>query len=162
MNKLESKIKEHAGVIFGSEPAEGHRDRFAGKLAAINPPKQLPIRKIIRYLSVAAVFTGCVFLAQHMLTNDRMEETESLAEVQNYYATKLQEKIDAIEQILPQVDENDRASLKQDMEDLQQEAAFNIQNSDEKNTAFVVMTYSSKIEALEHIYAMLENTGDIL
>ena len=153
---LENKIREHAGEIFGNEPIGGHRERFAGKLAANNKTKRIPIHKIIRYLSIAAVFTGCIIFLQHILKKGNIQEIESLAEVQNYYSMQLQEKIDNIEQILRQVDENDRISLMEDIEKMQQEAEFSMQESDENNIAFVVMTYSSKIEALQHIYHILE------
>ena len=171
---LENKIKAHAEELFGSEPLEGHRERFAGKLFAGEPlevhrerfagklvaggsNKKSPVHKMIRYLSVAAVFAGCILLLYHALKPDYIQESESLSEVQNYYSMMLQEKVDDIELLLQQIDENDQAMLKKDIENMLVEADSDIRNAGEQNTEFVVMMYSSKIEALQHIHDMLVN-----
>ena len=154
-NILENKIREHAGEIFGSEPQDGHRERFAGMLSeTCNNKKRISIRQIISYAAIAAIFAGCVFFLYRTINQDFILD-DPLPEVQNYYAMQLQDKIDAIEQLLERVDENDRMSLMADIENLQKEAELSMANSDENNTAFVVMTYSSKIEALQHIYNIL-------
>ena len=156
-NTLENNIKKHAEELFGSEPLKGHRERFAGKLVAGTCKKRSSVHKLIRYLSVAAVFVGCLFLLYHALKPDYVQENESLSEVQNYYSMLLQEKVDDIELLLQQIDENDQVILKKDIENMIVEADSDIRNSDEQNTEFVVMTYSSKIEALQHIHDMLVN-----
>ena len=155
-NLLENKIREHAEELFGSEPIKGHRDRFADRLDAVHRTKRISIYKIITYISVAAVFAGCVFLLHRTLKPDNYEG-ESLAEVQNYFSMQLQEKIEAIEQLLQKVDEEERSNLIRDIDNMQKEADFIIQDSDEKNTAFIVMTYSAKIEALQHIHNILSD-----
>ena len=152
---LENKIKEHAAEIFGSEPIKGHRDRFADKLQTAGGKKQIPVRNIIVYLSVAAVFAGIILFSRYILNPAFEVESEPLYEVYNYYDMQLQDKIYKIEQLLPQVDENDRARLLEDIVNLQKDAVSSIQNSDEKNIAFIVKTYSSKIESLQHIYNIL-------
>jgi hypothetical protein len=154
-NLLENKIREHAAEIFGSEPMLGHRDRFAEKLQAVGGKKQMPIRKIIGYLSVAAVFAGCIFFVRDLFIADYAVEEESLYEVQTYYAMQLQDKIDDIEQLLQRLDEQDRATLISDIEAMQQEADLSIRESDEKNIELIVTTYSPKIETLEHIHNIL-------
>ncbi len=154
---LEDKIREHADELFGSEPLKGHRDRFADRLDVANRTRRIRFYKIISYISVAAVFAGCVFLLQRTLKQDSFLEEESWYEVQNYYSMQLQEKIDDIEQLLPFVDEEDRISLVRDMETLQKEADLNMLESDEKNTTLIVMTYSSKIEAMQHIHNILKD-----
>ena len=156
-NLLENKIREHAEELFGGEPFKGHRERFTDRLDAVNRKKMIPVYKIISYISIAAVFAGCVFLLQRTLKLDDTYEGESLAEVQNYYSMQLQEKIESIEQLLQKVDEEERSNLMHDIESIQKEADFSIQDSDEKNTAFIVMTYSSKIEALQHIHNILSD-----
>jgi len=153
-NILENKIRKHAEEIFGSEPLEGHRDRFAGKLDAIASKKRFSIRQIISYAAIAAVFAGCVFFLHRTSKHDFIFD-EPLPEVQNYYAMLLQDQIDAIEQLIQQVDEQDRVSLIEDIENLQKEADLSVAESDENNTTFIVMTYSSKIEALQHIHNIL-------
>jgi hypothetical protein len=154
-NLLENKIREHAEEIFGSEPLKGHRDRFADRLGIVKRQKRIPIYRIMTYVSVAAVFAGCVFFVHRAFKTDSMLDIEPLYEVQNFYSMQLQEKIEGIEQLLQQVDEEDRIALKKDIESLQEEAEFLIQDTDEKNTAFIVMTYSTKIEALQHIHNLL-------
>jgi hypothetical protein len=152
-NILEDKIREHAEEIFGREPTQGHRDRFAGKLNPTGIKIRITIPQIISYAAVAAVFA---FALYQTFKTEVIQESEPVAEVQNYYSMLLRDKIEAIEQLLPQVDEEDRASLMEDIENLQKEADFSMENSNENNTAFVVMTYSSKIEALQHIRQILE------
>ena len=155
-NLLENKIREHATEIFGSEPTQGHRQRFADKLqAAASPKKQIPIRKIFGYLSVAAVFVGCLFLLRDIFKTDNATDYESLSEVQTYYSMQLQDKIYDIEQLLQRVDEQDRANLISDIESMQQEADASIRDSDDKNIELIVMTYSSKIASLQHIHNIL-------
>ena len=154
-NLLENKIREHAEELFGGEPFKGHRERFTDRLDAVNRKKMIPVYKIISYISIAAVFAGCVFLLQRTLKPEGSYEGESLAEVQMYYSMQLQEKIDNIEQLIQQVDEEERIQLMKEIESLQQEAAIILQESDEKNTAFIVMVYTHKIDAVEHIYHTL-------
>jgi hypothetical protein len=155
-NLFENKIREHAPEIFGSEPVRGHRERFAGKLqAATGGKKQVPIRRIISYMAVAAIFAGCIFIFRDIFMPDYPVETESPAEVQTYYSMQLQEKIDDIEPLLQRMDEQDRATLMHDIEAMQQEADTGIQDSDDKDIDLIVTTYTSKIEALEHINYIL-------
>ena len=157
---LEKKIKEQAEELFDSEPLQGHRDRFAGKLddvKEVGNKKRTSFHKIISYISIAAVFAGCIFMLHRALNPDYQQEDEPLSVVQNYYSMLLQNKIEDIEQLLQQVDENDRDLLMKDIEDLFAETDFAIENSDENNAEFIVMTYSFKIEALQHIQTVLEN-----
>jgi len=152
---LENKIREQAEEIFGSEPPRGHRERFANKLAASKRKKRITIYRIIGYVSIAAVFAGCVFLLNRAHQQDYLQENEPLAEVQNYYASLLQEKADDIEQLLQKINENDRAGLITDIENLQKEADEEIQLASVKNVEFIVLTYSAKIEALQHLQTLL-------
>jgi uridine kinase len=80
---------------------------------------------------------------------------DDLSEVQTYYSMLLQDKINDIEQLLPQIDEQDRAALLHDIETMQQEADAMIQDSDDKYIDLIVTTYSSKIESLQHIQNIL-------
>ena len=153
-NKLENKIREHAEEIFGSEPLEGHRDRFAGKLITAGNKKSISFRQIINYTAVAAIFAGCIFFLHRTFTPHSMQD-EPLSEVQNYYSMLLQDQIDAIEQLLQRVDIEDRSSLMTDIETVQKEADFSMENSDEKNPEYIARIYSSKIEALQHIHNIL-------
>ena len=187
MNNLENTIREHAEELFGSEPLQGHRDRFADRLAAVNSTERnltveklnnaernltveklyargdeqvagngkrwFTLRKTIGYASIAAAFIGCVILLQHNLK----PENEPLSEVQNYYSMQLEDKIDELEQLLRYVDEKDRPDLMNDIENMLQEAETDIRSSGENNAELIVTTYSTKIEALEHVQDLLAN-----
>jgi len=155
-NNLENKIKEHAEAIFGGEPLQGHRDRFAEKLETVNRKRRIPLRKIYSYISIAAVFAGFIILLHHFYFNESIQESESLSEVQNYYSMLLQDQIDSIEQLLQQVNEDDRPGLRNDIENLLKDADFEIQSSGKNNAEFIVMTYSTKIEVLQHIHDILD------
>jgi hypothetical protein len=150
-NRLEKKIREHGAEIFGSEPMQGHRDRFIEKLqVSVDRKKHIPIRRIIGYLAVAAVFASCIFFVRDIFSSNNGVE-DDLSEVHTYYSMLLQDKINAIEQLLPQIDEQDRATLMHDIETMKQEADAIIQASDDKYIDLIVTTYSSKIESLQHI-----------
>ncbi|MDR2231638.1 MAG: hypothetical protein LBE56_00780 [Tannerella sp.] len=154
-NLLDNQMKRHAAEIFGNEPLTGHRERFASKLQGADGTKSIPFRKIISYLAVAAVFAGAVFLSIRLLKTETTEDSTPLTEVQDYYSMQLQEKVNEIKQLLPQVNEKDRAMLLQDIESMQREAGVNALLSDENKKALIVYTYSVKIESLEHIKNML-------
>ena len=151
---LEHKIKEHAEELFGSEPLKGHRSRFADKLQTVSNKKQIPLRNIIIYLSVAAIFAGVIIFIQPFQSDD-VFESEPLSEVQAYYSMQLQEKIDEIELLIQQNDAQDREELMSDMESMQREAEANIRDSNDKNIDLIVMTYSTRIETLQHIQHLL-------
>jgi len=152
---LENKIRENAEELFGGEPLAGHRDRFAGKLVAARKKRRIRLQKIIGYISIAAVFTGCILMLNRSFKTENLQDSEPLSEVQSYYSMLLQEQIDVIGQLLEHINENDRAGLMNDIADIQKEADMEIQVSDEKNIEFIVMTYSSKIEALQFIQTLL-------
>jgi len=181
-NILEKVIKEHAEELFSSELLQGHRERFADKLSAAanvgqkrrfflkghcerptgeivasDSRKKTFNRRIISYASIAAVLAGCIFMLYRAYSMSYHQESESLSEVQNYYSVLLQDKIDDVEQLLQQIDENDRAALIKDIENMFEEADYAIRNSEEKNAGFVVTTYSAKIETLQHIQTMLSD-----
>jgi hypothetical protein len=120
-----------------------------------NPKQRNQSRQIYRYLSIAAVFAGLVIFFHHIYNQGGTQEGESLSEVQNYYSMQLQDKIEDIEQLLQQVSEEDRPALLQDLENMLTEADAEIQSTGKKNPELIVMTYSFKIEALEHIHDML-------
>ena len=152
---LENKIRENAEEIFGGEPLTGHRDRFAGKLVAARKNRRIRFQKIVGYISIAAVFIGCILMLNRSFKTENLQDSEPLSEVQSYYSMLLQEKIDVIGQLLEHINENDRTGLMNDIANLQKEADTEIQVSDEKNIEFIVLTYSSKIEALQYIQTLL-------
>jgi spore coat protein CotH len=174
-NDLEKIIGEHADELFGGEPLTGHRERFVARLDAVGSEKRIskledsqewpnkpvafnkkPIRRMYGYLSAAAIFIGIVILLHQRLHQESIAESGPLSEVQNYYSMQLRDKIDDIEQLLTQLDENDRSGLMSDIENMLREADSEIWTSGEKNTELIVMTYSSKMEALQHIHNLLD------
>ena len=173
MNNLENTIREHAEELFDSEPLQGHRDRFADRLAAVErnltdenlyagnseqvaagkDKKRFALYRIIGYVSVAAAFIGCILFFQHRPKS----ENEPLSEVQNYYSMQVEDKMVELEQLFRYVDEKDRPELMNDIENMLQEAESDIRSSGENNTELIVMTYSTQIEALQHVQDLLTN-----
>lgn len=153
---FEQKIKEHADDVFRNEPADGHRERFAAKLASQKKSERIiKIRKMIVYVAAtAAVLTGMIFFIQSPQTHT--ENGDSLAEVQNHYAILFEDKISDVKDLLEQVDSQDKAAVLKDIEKMKTETTLTLQTTEEESIPFVVGLYSSKIEALEHIRCILQ------
>jgi flagellar basal body-associated protein FliL len=150
-NLFEQKIKEHTNDVFRNEPADGHRERFAAKLASQKKSGRIiKIRKMIVYVAAtAAVLAGVVFFTQSPQTHTGNED--SLAEVQNYYAMLFDDKVSEIKVLLEDIDNEDKTTVLNDIEKMKIETVRTLQMTDEESIPFVVGLYSSKIEALEHI-----------
>jgi hypothetical protein len=113
-NMLENRIREHAGELFGSELPDGHRERFAEKLAVMkkkqkelsigNPivgenkrsagkaGKSAPFRKIYGWVAAAAIFAGIVFFYQRQTQPAEINGEDVLSEVQNYYIMQFEDE----------------------------------------------------------------------
>jgi hypothetical protein len=152
---LEQKIKEHAREIFDSEPAAGHRERFAERL---NAGKKKKIMSLYKYLGYAAAIVLAVVLAvpqwrtwsnenQAQLANTE----ESVIDVRNYYDMQLEHEIATIEPLLNKIEENERKKVRIDIESVRKDPV------PENNIALIVKVYNLKIEALQHIHELLSN-----
>ena len=152
---FEQKIKEHADDVFRNEPADGHRERFAAKLASQKKSERIiKMRKMIVYVAAtAAVLTGVIFFTLSSQTH--AENGDSLAEVQNYYAMLFDDKVSEIKVLREHVDDEDKTTVLNDIERMKVETDRTLQMTDEENIPFVVGLYSTKIEALEHIRDIL-------
>lgn len=148
---FEQKIKEHTNDVFRNEPTNGHRERFAAKLASQKKSERIiKIRKMIIYVAAAAaVLTGVVFFTQSPQTHTG--NGDSMVEVQNYYAMLFDDKVSEIKVLLENIDNEDKTIVLNDIERMKVETTRTLQMTDEDNIPFVVGLYSSKIEALEHI-----------
>jgi hypothetical protein len=151
MNELlEKKIKEHAETVFGSEPEAGHRDRFAGKLAAHRKSRRLAA--VVRHaaLVAAAAAVAAVFLIK---TPGEPDE-DSFVDTQNYYSMLLEDEIESTRQLLDGLDNSSRDEIMKDIESIQAET-YPFSETGEQNEALLVNIYSSKIESLQHIQSIL-------
>jgi hypothetical protein len=147
---LEQKIRDHAGEIFGNEPADGHRERFAGKLAARKKGKRIAWKKFAGYVAAAAILTGLLIASPWRTPPDDGQE-ESPQEVRNYYALQLEHEADGIRQLLQKMDAVEREKIRKDIASIQEEPV------QEEDIALIVRVYYLKIEALQHIHQVLIN-----
>jgi hypothetical protein len=145
---LEKTIKTHAENIFGSEPAKGHRERFAAKLEG-KAAKKVAWRKPLAY--AAAVALIAVMSVLQWRTTPEESREESPDEVQSYYAMQLENEVGAIQLLLQEMDESDRAMIWKDIEDIRAKPA------QEMNITLTVKVYYHKIETLQHIQQVLAN-----
>jgi hypothetical protein len=152
---LEKKIREHAGAVFGGELKAGHRERFAGKLAAKRNRRTALVRSITVCSAAlaAAVIVAAVFLPTTFVRPADSWDDEPFGDVRNYYQMLLEEEIESTEQLLPAVDSRHREEIRQDIEFIRAETAF--AENGEQNKILLVNIYSSKIEALQHIRNIL-------
>jgi hypothetical protein len=152
-NMLEQKIRNHAGEIFGNEPAAGHRERFAGKLAAGKNQKQLliPWYKLSGYVAAAVVLISVVLVWQWNMQRDEIQE-DLLVDVRNYYTMQLDNEVATLKQLLQEVDANESDKLWKDIEAIREEPV------QEENISLVVRVYDLKIETLQHIHHVLTNS----
>ncbi|MDR2120240.1 MAG: hypothetical protein LBP64_05115 [Tannerella sp.] len=146
---LEKKIREHAEAVFGSEPAAGHRERFAGKLAARRKRRTTLLRRITACVTAAAAIVAAVFLLKTGFEYGDGQDEESFDDVRNYYAMLLEDEIESTEQLLPALDNGYREDIRRDIASIRAETAF--AEYGERNEILLVRVYSSKIEALQHI-----------
>lgn len=151
---LEKKIKTHADELLESRPQNGHRERFAEKLAKQKKGAAIPLRKIFGYIAVAALLAGVVFFIQS--PDPITENGDSLTDVQNYYAMEMDHKVSEIKDRLEFIHIENKADILSDIETMQSETDLILQTTEEENIPFVVGLYSSKMEALDHILSILE------
>ncbi|MDR1602810.1 MAG: hypothetical protein LBS42_10340 [Tannerella sp.] len=150
---LENKIRTHAETIFGCELKAGHRERFAGKLAAKRNRRPVPVRIITVCTTAAAAIAAAVFLLTTFVRPVDDRDDESFDDVRNYYNMLLEDEIESTEQILLTIDNRYREEIRQDIEFIRSETSF--MESGEQNKVLLVNIYSSKIEALQHIRNIL-------
>jgi hypothetical protein len=150
---LEKKIREQAETVFNSEPGAGHRERFAGKLAARRKRRTAIFRSLAVCTGVAAAFLVAVLLIKTVFQPGDSREEESFDEVRNYYGMLLEDEIESTEQLLSTVDDCYRESIRKDIEFIRTDTFF--PENGEQNKFLLVSMYSSKIEALQHIQNIL-------
>jgi hypothetical protein len=149
---LERKIRDRAGEIFGSEPAAGHRERFAARLAA-GTRRQRAARRTFGLRIAAAAAAACVLITfltvfQRQRPADEQQE-ETPAEVRSYYAIRLENEVLTVEVLLRNVEENERDRIREDIEAIRDEPV------PEENIPLLVKVYGLKMEALQHIRQIL-------
>ncbi|MDR0348905.1 MAG: hypothetical protein LBH90_05360 [Tannerella sp.] len=156
MSPLEDKLKKHAGEIFKHEPAAGHRERFARKMALERKKNRISIRKTISIYAASAVAVLAGFILFTSAPPAANRQNDSYAEVQMYYAAQFENEISAVTDLLEQLNSEDKAAVLKDIEQMKTETARTLQTAGEANIPFVVNLYASKIKVLEHIRDILQ------
>ncbi|MDR1221902.1 MAG: hypothetical protein LBL07_03365 [Tannerella sp.] len=155
-SKLEQKIREHFGEIFGSdlELPSGHRERFERQLKSAgqrgrDAQKAGRLKKwLIASVAAAAAVTG------FLLLTDPSAESRSgpeLADVRNYYSMQLEEQVDATRQLIRHVDEAHREELLADIEQIENEPVPDVQIPDDEYIVLIAGVYTKKIETLRNL-----------
>jgi len=153
---LEKKLKQHADEIFGSELAEGHRERFVAKLA-VQSKRTKPniVRMIFVYTAAAAALIAAVFTAQRFMQPADVQEYEPIDDVRNYYSALLDSEFEQTWQQARSLDEPSREALYRDMIDLRAETGT-LDDVEDINSTLIVGVYTSKIETLRHIREIID------
>lgn len=171
-NKLENKIKEYTGEIFGkgTEPPAGHRERFEHRLKAfqagystsstLNVSVEQPatFRKSTKVVSLrkwlaASVAAAAVIISFVLLLNPPVENQSepALADVRNYYNMQLEEQADVTRQLVMQVDEAYREVWLTNIEQIESESIPDVQIPDDEYIVLIADVYTNKIEILQNM-----------
>jgi len=177
-DKLEEKIKEHAGEIFGQEinlPV-GHRERFEQRLleqkrieasveilgdcanetvVSRRQGKAIPLRKIfVAVITIAAIFAGIIITRDTSSTDTQSPE---LAEVSNYYSLLLEEQIDITKQLIQSIDEEGhRDALLENIERINTPVP-DVQMPDDEYIILIANIYANKIESLQDLQNIIRD-----
>jgi hypothetical protein len=152
-NRLERKIREHAGEIFGSGAAlpAGHRERFEQRLKpagrtgkGARKPGGLKKWLIASVAAAASAVAGFIFLP------DSRSGSE-LSDVRNYYNMQLEEQIDVTRQLIRHVGESGRKELLAGIEQIENEPVPDVQVPDDEYIVLIAEVYTEKIETLQQL-----------
>lgn len=157
MKNTENKIRENVNQIFDSQPAEGHRERFAKKL--LSQKKNKRNARIINFgyaASIAAAIIVALIIFKPEFSDSETEniswEDIRIVEVQRYYAKLLDNEINTTKELLQNIDETERSNVLSDIEMMKTDNNI-IPNkmTDEEKAAVIVSVYSRKIESLQNL-----------
>jgi hypothetical protein len=167
-NRLENKIRKHAGEIFGrdTELPSGHRGRFEERLKMLHASRRtgncrerrnglrirLKKRSIASVAVAAAVVAGFVFLPD---PSAGIRPDPELADVWNYYRMQLEEQIDATKELIRHVDEAHREELLADIEQIENEPVPKVQLTDDEYIVLIADVYTGKIETLQNLQEII-------
>ncbi|MDR0394261.1 MAG: hypothetical protein LBH77_03790 [Tannerella sp.] len=180
-NKLENKIRKHAGEIFGKdvELPFGHRDRFEQRLKEFNHTAQPKIPEDTAFAEnavsvsrpemaqkpgkavslkrrlIASVAVAAVIAGFVFLltpsAGNNPPEDRELADIRGYYNIRLEEQADATRQLIQQVDEAHREVLLADIEQIENVPIPDVQITDDEYIVLIAEVYTRKIEALQSL-----------
>jgi hypothetical protein len=148
---LEQKIKEHAAEIFGSEPVNGHRERFAERLHARKKKNVIPLHRLFGYAAAVVLLIALAIPQWKMYQAKQINPEESANDVWNYYNMQLEREVATIEPLLSKVEENERVKIRKDVESIRKDPV------PENSISLIVKVYDLKIEALQHIHRILSD-----
>ncbi|MDR1984031.1 MAG: hypothetical protein LBQ28_04315 [Prevotellaceae bacterium] len=154
MKNIEKKIRENTNEIFGNEPSDGHRERFAEKLSIMQKPKRIFLTPYLKYVAAAAIIVATLFVFKpETAENDNTAyENTRIVEVERYYAMRLDEEIDVTKELLKNIDKQYSSEILGDIQ-LMRIDKGNLPNAlnDDRKAAIIVSVYSKKIESLKNI-----------
>ncbi len=165
MDKLKEYMKNNHRQFDDMEPADGHTERFAARLNAQKKQPKRPIRILVATISgiAAAILITLMFLPISQTGSNSCTLSPELAEVSNYYATKLEMEIDKIQQLAVNADDETKNELLADImamreesnEFLHQICASHMDDAD--SIPIIIKHYQSQINALETTASILED-----
>ncbi|MDR1199672.1 MAG: hypothetical protein LBK94_11805 [Prevotellaceae bacterium] len=153
MKALEKKIQKHINDIYDCKPENGHRERFEAKLSAKRKPKYMLSKPYLKYAAAAiAVIAFFVFKPEKTDDCNITSADINIAEVQQYYAMQLNDKVDAVKDILQNIDEQYRNEILGDIKlmEIDENKIPNMLDN-ERKTALIVSIYKRKIESLQNL-----------
>jgi hypothetical protein len=153
MKNIEQKIRKNTSKIFYSEPANGHRERFAEKLSAMQKPKRIAFVSRFGYIAAAVIIaTFIVFAPQPAEDENTAWNDIRIIEVQRYYAMLLDDEVETTKTLLQSIDEQSRNEIFKDIKLMQADNGI-IPDAltDEEKAAIIVSVYSRKFESLQNL-----------
>ncbi len=155
---LEQFVNNHRGEFDSEEPTAGHELRFAKKMQSATV-KQRWLYYISAAAAVALLLVGVsIFYSQPK----ECPVSEEMREVQQYYGSLLMLEQNKLNKILACTDEKTRAEVLSDVEQMLSESAISASSLCYDNptvVAALVTEYHSKIEQLQRLELMLQNSN---
>jgi hypothetical protein len=173
MDKLEQHIRSRKGEFDSFEPAEGHFDRFAGKL---HPGRTSLFSRIPYAVKVAAVLL--LVAASSILIYEQVNQvhikrdfaglndiSREFSDIESYYTSLINEKYRAIDDFTSDNPEQNRILINElelmdnMFKSLQQD--FQANPMDERIIHAMITHYELKLEIMGQILTQLENVQQI-
>jgi hypothetical protein len=171
MKSLKNYIKENRAVFDDKEPAEGHFERFEARLNCLAPEKQSkrPLKSGLIAVFSAAASVFLIIMAAIWLHPSPEDEKNGLAgqpdrtefSVTNqFYAERMNEKIERIQCKLSAVSPDVRTRLEEDLQQIVTENELFVQKIQEEGNEnlavfYLVKHYRINLHTLEFISGKL-------
>lgn len=164
--RLETNLRAQAtNLRAASEPPAGHRARFAERLDAERKAHRHR-RRLWLWTASAAAVAAAVLTAllwspatPQADTPTQAQTVDSPAEVQSYYALRLDHELAATRALVDHAASADRQELLDELRAMQAEGVPDVQLTDDERITLIVRVYTSKIDALKHIQSRLSTNN---